>query len=96
MKESTKRTLIAERQPKFKKSMLQDGDILVNRNGDIKVIKYGRIFELKSKSLGYGRGFAPDHIGHNLDSHLRHPDRMFKVYDIVKVIRDCKAILINQ
>lgn len=79
----------------FTKDMLKRGDILINRNGDIKEWRDGNLYELKSKTLGYGRGFNNDLIGHDLAYNLKHKEKMFKIYDIVKVIRQGIVTEIN-
>ena len=81
--------------------MLQRGDILVNRNGDIKewkinpVTHQGYLYETFNALLGYGRGHNEDLLTNQIDSHLKSSNS-FKQYDIVKVIRQGVTTEINQ
>jgi len=83
----------------FTIDMLRKDDVLINRNGDIKEWrgadgKAGHLYETYNNICKYGRGANTDLLTNQINSRLQQQEG-FKVYDIIKVIRQGVTTHIN-
>jgi len=94
-------TITRTKKINFTTKMLQKGDILINRNGDVKewrinpVTNEGYLYETFNAYLRHGRGDNKDLITNQINSHLKQSEG-FKMYDIISVNRQGIITLINQ